>query len=179
MITLKDSQGKALSGFKVTVDLNGAKEYITDAHGQVKVVIKGMVPKTYTAKVTFNGDNTYDKASKDVKVTVQKATPKIIAKKKTYKSKTKTKKFTITLKDNKGKPIKKAKVRLFVKKIAKKTKKIKTKKKAKKNIKKTNKKGKATFKIDRTKKGKYWVTVKFYGNKYFKAITKKVKITIK
>lgn len=182
VITLKDGQGKALSGFKVIVDLNGVREYVTDASGQIKVQTKGLVPKTYTAKITFNGDDTYDKASKEVKVTVKKATPKIIAKKKTYKAKA-TKKFTITLKDNTGKPIKNAKVRLIVKKIVKKTKKTnkktKTKKKYKKNIKKTNKKGKATFKVKRNKKGKYWATVKYYGNNNYKAITKKVKITIK
>lgn len=122
VITLKDSAGKALSGFKVTLDLNGVKEYTTDANGQVKVNAKGLSPKTYTAKITFNGYNAYDNSSKEVKVTVQKATPKIIAKKKTYKAKA-NKKFTITLKDNLGKPIKNAKVRLVVKKIAKKAKK--------------------------------------------------------
>ena len=45
---------------------------------------------------------------------------------------------------------------------------------------KTNSKGKATFKITKlNKKGKKTATVKFAGNKYFKALSKKVKITIK
>ena len=181
VITLKDSTGKALSGVKVTVNLNGAKTYTTDRNGQIKINVAKLVPKTYTAKVTFAGDSNYKASSADVKVTVKKAKAKIKAKKKTYKAKKKVKKFKITLKDNKGKPIKKAKVRLIVKKIKKTSKKktSKSKENKKKNILKTNKKGKITFKINRNKKGKYMATVKFYGNKYYTKAVKKVKIKMK
>ena len=182
VITLKDANGNALGGVGVTVDLNGAKTYVTDANGQIRVSTKGLTPKTYTAKITFNGNANYAESSKDVKVTVKKAKPKIIAKKKTYKAKKKTKKFTITLKDNRGKAIKNVKVRLIVQKIKKTSKKKtnkKSKKNKKKNIVKTNKKGKATFKINRHKKGKYLATVKFYGNKYYAKTVKKVKINMK
>ncbi|WP_405306855.1 hypothetical protein [Methanobrevibacter sp.] len=160
VITLKDSTGKALSGFKVTVNLNGAKTYTTDSNGQVKVSTKGLAPKAYTAKITFNGDDNYLNSNKDVKVTVKKATPKLTAKKKTFKTSVKTKKYTIALKDNTGKAIKKAKVTLKVKgKTYKAT---------------TNSKGKATFKIKKlNKKGT------FKGNKYYNKVTKKVKIKIK
>ena len=45
---------------------------------------------------------------------------------------------------------------------------------------KTNNKGKATFKIKNLKKkGTFKATIKFKGNKYYKAATKKVKIKIK
>ena len=182
VITLKDANGNAVSGVKITVDLNGAKTYTADKNGQVKVSTKGLAPKTYTAKITFNGNTNYAESIKDVKVTVKKAKPKIIAKKKTYKAKKKTKKFTITLKDNRGKAIKNVKVRLIVQKIKKTSKKKtnkKSKKNKKKNIVKTNKKGKATFKINRHKKGKYLATVKFYGNKYYAKTVKKVKINMK
>ena len=43
----------------------------------------------------------------------------------------------------------------------------------------TNSKGVATFKVKLSKKGKYTGTVKFAGSKYFKAATKKIKITVK
>ena len=180
-ITLKDATGKAISGASVNVNLNGDKAYTTDANGQIKVSTKGLDPNAYTAKVTFNGNAKYLPTAKDVKVTVKKAKPKITAKKKTYKSKNKKKRFTITLKDNRGKAIKNAKVRLIVKKITTKKakKKTKTTKKKKKNILKTNKKGKATFKVNRNKKGKYQAIIKYKGNKYYTPITKKVKITIK
>ena len=180
-ITLKDATGKAISGANVNVNLNGDKAYQTDANGQIKVSTKGLDPNAYTAKVTFNGNAKYLPTAKDVKVTVKKAKPKITAKKKTYKSKNKKKRFTITLKDNKGKAIKNAKVRLIVKKITtkKSKKKTKTTKKKKKNIVKTNKKGKATFKVNRNKKGKYQAIIIYKGNKYYTSVTKKVKIKIK
>ena len=188
LITLTDDNGNPLSGAKVTVNLNGAKEYTTDSNGQVKVPTKGLVPKTYSAKITFKGNNNYIGSSLGAKVTVNKAKPKIIAKKKKFKAKSKKKRFKITLKDNTGKPIKKVKVRLTLKKIVKKSKKTsketskKTSKKSKskkKTIAKTNNKGRATFKLKVTKKGKYRAIIKFAGNKYYKAVTKKVKITVK
>ena len=165
VITLKDANGNVLSGVSVTVDLNGAKTYTTDSNGQVKVSTKGLAPKAYTAKITFNGNTSYEQSTKDVKVTVNKATPKLTAKAKTFKSSVKTKKYTITLKDNTGKAIKKAKVTLKVKgKTYKAT---------------TNSKGKATFKITKlTKKGTYKATITFKGDKFYKKVSKKTKIKV-
>ncbi|MBE6495247.1 MAG: hypothetical protein E7Z78_02270 [Methanobrevibacter thaueri] len=165
VITLKDSNGNPLTGASVTVDLNGAKTYTTDKNGQIKVSTNGLAPKTYTAKITFNGNTNYDKSTKDVKVTVKKATPKLTAKKKTFKTSVKTKKYTITLKDNTGKAIKKAKVTLKVKgKTYKAT---------------TNSKGKAVFKIKNLKKkGTFKATITYKGNKYYNKITKKANIKV-
>ena len=183
VITLKDFNGNPVSNATVTVDLNGAKTYTTDKNGQVKVSTAGLIPKIYTAKITFAGDNNYNGSSIDVGVTVNKATPILKAKKKTYKAKTKTKKFKITLKDNTGKPLKNAKVRLMVKKITKNNKKGGSDKESKadkkKNFAVTNNKGKATFKGLRNKKGKYNAKVKFYSNEYYNKVTKTVKIVIK
>ena len=123
-----------------------------------------MAPKTYTAKIKFAGDAKYAAASLKAKVVVNKAKAKLTAAKKTFKVKA-TKKFKATLKDNKGKVMKKVKLTL---KVGKKT-----------YTAKTNAKGIATFKVKLTKKGTYSATVKFAGNKYFKAASKKVKITVK
>ena len=102
----------------------------------------------------------------DVAFTVKTATPKVTAKKKTFKKSIKVKKYAITLKDNKGKAIKKAVVTI---KVGKKTFKAKT-----------NTKGKAVFKLKKlTKKAKYTAKVTYEGNKYFNKVTKKVKIIIK
>ena len=179
LITLKDAKGNPMAGVKLTVNLNGAKTYVTDGNGQIKVSIKGLTPKVYTAAISYAGDNNYAGSSESVKVTVKKATPKITAKKRTYKAKSKNKKFKITLKDNLGKPMKKVKVRLIVQKIKKTKKKAKSKKVKKKNIKKTNSKGKITFKINRYKKGTYKATVKFYGNSKYNKAVKTVKIRLK
>ena len=43
----------------------------------------------------------------------------------------------------------------------------------------TNSKGKATFKVKLSKKGKFKGTITFAGNKYYKKISKKVTITLK
>ena len=166
VITLT-ANGKALANQKVTVKVGSiSKTLTTDAKGQVSVDVSKLTPKTYTATFTYAGDDINDKSSNTAKVVVNKAKPKITAKKATFKAKKKTKKYSIVLKDNKGKAIKKAKVTLKVKgKTYKAT---------------TNTKGKATFKITKlTKKGKPTATIKFGGNTLYKAVSKKVKLTIK
>ena len=110
------------------------------------------------------GQSTGGKSTNTQKQSNKKATTKITAKNKTFKAKTKVKKYTITLKAGK-KPIKKVQVIL---KIKGKTYKAKT-----------NAKGKATFKIKLTKKGKFKSVITFKGNKNYKTATKKVKIKIK
>ena len=96
---------------------------------------------------------------------VNKQATKIVAKKKTFKAKTKVKKYTITLKAGK-KAVKKVWVTL---KIKGKTFKAKT-----------NAKGKAVFKIKKlTKKGTYKAKISFKGNANYKASSKTVKIKIK
>ena len=166
VITLT-ANGNALANQKVTVKVGTiTKTLTTDAKGQVSVDVSKLTPKTYTATFTYAGDDINTKSSNTAKVVVNKAKPKITAKKATFKAKKKTKKYSIVLKDNKGKAIKKAKVTLKVKgKTYKAT---------------TNAKGKATFKITKlTKKGKQTATIKFGGNTFYKAVSKKVKLTIK
>ncbi len=167
VITLTDKDGKALANKKVTVKVGTiSKTLTTNAKGQVSLNVATLVPKTYTATVKFAGDDGYLASSVSPKVVVSKAKPKITAKAKTFKVKVKTKKYTVTLKNNKGKVLKKVKLTL---RVGKKTYKATT-----------NSKGKATFKITKlTKKGKYTATVKFAGSKYYKALSKKVKITVK
>ena len=126
---------------------------------------------SYDAIITYSGDSKYAGFVKTVKftvkkpVTVTKKASKIVAKKKTFKAKTKTKKYTVTLKSGKT-PIRKVKLTIKIKnKTFKAT---------------TNNKGKATFKIKKlTRKGKYTANIKFAGNKNYKASSKKVKIVIK
>jgi len=163
VITLKDSLGNPIKGVKVAVNLKGSKYYTTDKNGQIKVPTKGLTPKKYTAKITFNEDANYLKSSANAKVVVKNANPKMTAKSKTFKRTTKTKKYTIALKTNLNKALKSVKVTLKVK--------------GKKYIAKTNKKGKATFKITKlTKKGNYKATIVYKGNSLYNKVAKKVKI---
>ena len=166
VITLKDANGKPVSGATVSVDLNGAKNYTTDAKGQVKVSTKGLAVGKYTAKIAFAGNDNYTASSKEAKITVNKLASKITAKAKTFKTTVKTKKFTVTLKDKTGKSIKKAQITLKVNGETYEA--------------TTNSKGKATFEIAKlTKKGTYKATVTFKGDAYYKKATKKVNIKVK
>jgi hypothetical protein len=166
VVTLKDGVGNPLSGFTVGIYLNGFDNYTTDGNGQIIIGVAKMLPKVYTAKIDFAGDNHYGASSLSVHVTVKKAKPKITAKKKTFKKSKKTKKYAVTLKSGKT-TIKNVQVTLKIKGINT----IKAK---------TNAKGKATFKIKKlNKKGTFKATIKFRGNKYYTAATKKVKIKIK
>lgn len=165
VVTLK-SNGKALANKKVTVNVGFiSKTLTTNKNGQVSIAVSALVPKTYTASIKFAGDSNYKASSVTAKVVVAKAKPKLVVAKKTFKRTAKTKKVTATLKNNKGKVLKKVKLTLKVAKIT--------------YTAKTNSKGVATFKVKLTKKGTYTGTVKFAGSKYFKALTKKVKIIVK
>ena len=166
VVTLEDANGKILANKVVSIKVGTiSKTLKTNTYGKVAVAIGKLVPKTYTASIKFAGDSNYKASSFSVKVVVNKAKPKITAKKKTFKVTAKTKKVTAILKNNKGKVLKKVKLTL---KIGKKTYKAKT-----------NSKGVATFKVKLTKKGKYTGKVKFAGSKYYKAVTKNVYITVK
>lgn len=165
VVTLKDAKGNVLAGKNVTVVLNGKTyERTSDNSGQVKLSVK-LPAKSYVAAFSFAGDDTYLKSSGSAKVVVKKATPIMTASSKTFKVKAKTKRVTVTLKNNKKSPMKKTKVTLTVNK---KTYKIKT-----------TTKGVATFTVKLTKKGKYTAVYKYAGSSNYKAVSKKVKITVK
>ena len=88
------------------------------------------------------------------------------AKAKTFKVKTKNKKYTITLKTNKNKAIKNKKVTFKIN--------------GNKYRATTNSKGKASISLKTlNKKGTYRAVVKFAGNEYYSKVTKKAKITVK
>ena len=165
LITLKDNNGNAVRNANVIVNINGAKTLTTDSNGQVKLSTNGLAPNIYAAKITFDGNAVYDISSKEVKVTVKKATPALTAKAKTFKAKVKTKKYTIALRDNAGKAIKNAKVTLKVKgKTFKAT---------------VSSNGKATFKITNLKKkGNYNAVITYGGNNLYNKVTKNVKIKV-
>ena len=164
--TLKDIEGHAISGAKISVNLNGVKQLTTDSNGQIKLSTNNLVPNSYVATINYLGNNNYLNSTATAKITINKATPKLIASKKTFKRTDKTKKYTVTLKTNQNKALSNVKVKI---KINKKT-----------YTSKTNSKGIATFKLTQlNKKGKYNSVVAFEGNQCYKKITRNVKITIK
>ena len=165
IITLKDEKGKAINGAVISIKLATTKNYKTDKNGQVKINVANLVPKTYTAKITYAGSDSYNGSTGSAKVTVKKAKPKITAKSASFKLKVKTKKYTVIFKDNKNKALKKTKVTF---KVGGKTYTVKT-----------NNKGHGVFKITNLKKkGAYIGVITIPTNKYYNKVTKKVKITV-
>ena len=165
-ITLKDINNNLLNKKNIIIKIANHKYYFkTNSKGQAIFNISKLTPKIYKVIINFEGDNKYDKTSINTNIVVKKAIPKLIAVKKTFKVKVKTKKLTATLKDNKGKVLKNTKLTLKIK--------------GKKYTAKTNKKGQATFKVKLNKKGTYKGTVKFTGNKLFNTVSKTVKIVVK
>ena len=116
--------------------------------------------------MVFNSDDNYVSTNATAKIKITKEATKMTANKKTFSVKTQTKKYTITLKDSKSKAVKDAKVTIKVNgKTYKAT---------------TNSQGKATFKITKlNKNGSFTAKVKYNGNKYYKSVSKSVKITVK
>ena len=177
IVKVLDENGKAVANKTVEFILNGVKSnVITDFDGVAKLDVN-LAKGEYSVTAKFVGDAEYGSKSITNNVVVNakpvnptpaptKLATKITAKKKTFKAKKKTKKYSITLKDSKGKAVSKVKVTLKVKgKTYKAT---------------TNAKGKATFKIKNLKKkGSYKGTVKFAGNSNYKASSAKAKIKVK
>ena len=164
VVGLKDNEGNPIRNADASIEIHGVTyKCRSDDAGDARLIIR-LNPGTYTAKITFDNVN-YTGFTQYVTVIVKKLTPKLTAKKKTFKKSKKVKKYTVTLKAN-NKALAKVKLTLKVKGKTYKA--------------KTNAKGKATFKIKNLKKkGKYRATVKFAGNTYYNKITKKVKITVK
>ena len=172
-LTIKDSAGKPVASEKVTFTLNGKNigTAVTDANGVATITLTASMLKTAKAgtknlvvKTTEN--SILNSVSKTIKIKINKEKVKITAKKKTFKKSVKTKKYAITLKNSKGKAIKKVKVTLKIN--------------GKTYTAKTNNKGKAVFKIKKlTKKGKYTANVTFKTTATYLKASKKVRITLK
>ncbi len=165
IITLKDAGGNALSSKKIYIKIDKKTfDAVTDNNGQAVMSIN-LPANSYTAEIEFNGDDYYTKSAGNVKIIVNKAKPKLTARLKTFKLKTKNKKFKATLKDNLGHVMKNTKLTLKVK--------------GKKYTAKTNKKGVATFKVKLNKKGYFRAKISFKGNTNYKTVSKTVKIKVK
>ena len=143
---------------------NGKKINVNTGSLAVAFYTLPFAPGKYKVTLTFSLAG--KSLSKNYSIKIIKATPKLTAAKKTFKKSVKTKKYTVTLKNNLNKLMKSTLVTLNVNKKIYKV--------------KTNAKGQATFKINNlNKKGTFTAVVKFAGNKYYNAKTVKAKIIVK
>ena len=160
------SQGKPLSNVKLTIKLSNGKTLTktTDKYGQVIVSTNGLVPKTYTAKITFAENSNYKASSKSANIKVNKANPKLTAANKAFKVKA-VKKVTAILKDNKNRVLKNKLVSFKVNGITYKV--------------KTNSKGVATATVKITKTGTFSTVVSFAGDNCYNKISKTIRAMLK
>ena len=173
-VLLTDSNGNRLVNQSVVFAIKGwVHNKTTDENGVAHLQINLQDANKYTCAPFYIGNTTYNATFASAVLLVVKKPITITAKAKTFKASTKTKKYTVTLKTIKGSS---ANGKTYLSAGKKVTLKIN----GKTYTAKTNAKGQATFKITKlTKKGKFQTLIKFAGDNTYKAVSKKVKITIK
>lgn len=102
IVTLKNSQGQAISGVQVSVDLNGIKNYTTDMDGQIKISTGNIPPGNYIVKIKFDENYYYKGSSAETAVIIKKSNTKLDV---DYMNDGSG--LIITLMDNQSKPISK------------------------------------------------------------------------
>ena len=165
-MTLKDKDGKLLSGKKVLFICNN-KTYskTTDSRGVANFQVNFAAAKTYSFKISFAGDDKFSGSYKYVKVFVKKQSLKLYAYKKTYRLRNKKKYLTATLKNSKGKLMANKKITITVN--------------CRKYTAKTNSKGVAKVKVSLSKRKTYKYTVKFAGDSSYNAVSKSANVVIR
>ena len=161
-LTLKDSNGNALSGKTVSLTFNGKKyTKTTNSKGKVGLKISGIVAKTYKLTYKFVGDENLTSSAGSVKIKIKMAS----ALTGSGTSIVKGKKYTVTLKNSKGKVLA---GRTVVFTINGKTFK-----------KKTNSKGIATLKMSLPANRTYDLTYSYAGSSYYGNSSKTVSLFVK
>ena len=170
---LLDAYGNPIKGVKIQLRLNSEVYYrTTNENGSFTPYKLNMVTAgEYTMVLFFAGDDNHAGALATVCFNLSKKTIKIKASAKTLKANKKVK-YTITLSTIVGSSHD-GKAHLRTGKVAK------LKVNGKTYTGKTNKKGKVTFKIKNTKKGKFTATITVNQDTTYKKATKKVKLTFK
>ena len=173
-VKLTDANGNPLSNVTVQFGINGIiHNKTTDANGVASLAVNLQAANTYTCAVFYGGSESTGAVFNVAKLVVSKKTVTMSAAAKSFKKATKTKKYTVTLKTIKGSS---ANGKVYLKA----GKKVTLNVNGKTYTAKINAKGQATFKITKlTKKGKFTAVVKFAGDSTYKAVSKKVKITVK
>ena len=165
-MTLKDKNGKAFAGKKVTFTVkNTTYTRTTDKSGVARLQINIAAAGTYTFKISFAGDANYTGSSKTVKVIVKKQSLRLTAPNRTYRVGNKNKYLTATLKNSKGKAIKNKKITFTIN--------------GKRYVATTNSKGLAKVKVRLSSKKTYKFTAKFAGDKSYNAISRTAKVVVK
>ena len=162
--TLTDNNGNPIQGAKIAFSNNGMTYISTDASGKARYRTNELAPGSYSVKVTFFGDNTYEASNTPtVKVTISKIATKLSVT--NLQAPYKSQKYIIaTLKDNNGNPIQGAKIAFSsingIKYVE------------------TDSTGKARFFTDKLEEGTHDIKVVYFGNNTYEKSTATSKVVI-
>ena len=165
-IKLTTNVGNALINQMITFKFNGKTYSVkTDKNGIAKVKVSLTNKKSYSVKVTYAGSTNYKPISKTGKIVVKTGSKKSKITAKNIKVKKNAKKiFSLKLTALDGKAISKQKITVKIN--------------GKTYVAKTNSKGVAKVTVKLNSPKKYNVSMKFLGNKLFKASSKTNTITV-
>ena len=164
VITLKDVEGNVLANKTVNVVVGTInKNLTTDANGQASVDISTLTPNTYTATITFTGDDSCAGSNSSANVVVNKIASKIAAPavSTTYNV---AKNLVITLKDNKGNVLANQKVTVKVGTISKTL--------------TTNAKGQVSVDVSKLTAKKYTATITYKGDTIYAGTSGNAKVSV-
>lgn len=162
--TLKDADGKAISGAKVRITFSGqTRTLTTDANGQVSMSIDGILPAIYEATVSFDGDAVYKQSSAKAIVTINKLNP-VLTSVDVETIYNHDDKLYATLKDETGKPMANTPVNIQIGTIIK--------------IVTTDAHGKASLSTKLFAPGKYDAIVSFTGSDIYYPVTSASKVVV-
>lgn len=164
-IKLITSNGHPVANQILEIAISGKKEQVTtDENGTAKLPIK--LTQTEPAYIIYLGEEGAYNPAQPVAVTIKvsKKTPSMTAKTYTYNVNAKTKKISITVKDQNNKLVVNKAVKITVN--------------GKTYNSKTNAKGVATVTVKITKKGTYTYSAKVTCNSIYKEVSKKGKLVI-
>ena len=165
VVALLDSEGKPISNAQLSVDLNEETvNYTTNENGQIEVPIKGLLPNTYIATLSYAGNDLYNGSSATAKVTVNKINTKLTASKVTATYNV-NKYLLITLKDASGNVLANKKVSVKVGSIAKDL--------------TTNAKGQVSVLISKIVPKTYAASISFAGESYYNKSSAKATVVVK
>ena len=153
VVALLDSEGKPISNAQLSVDLNEETvNYTTNENGQIEVPIKGLLPNTYIATLSYAGNDLYNGSSATAKVTISKINTKLTASKVTATYNV-NKYLLITLKDASANVLVNKKVSIKVGSIVKSL--------------TTNAKGQVSVLISKLVPKTYTASIGFAGDSYY------------
>ena len=165
-MTLKDANGKVLSGKNVQFIYNNTKyDKVTNKSGVARIQINRAYAGTYVFKICFLGDDQFSSSSKTVKVYVKRQSLKLTVSNKAYRLGNKKKYLTATLKNSKGRVIKYKKITFRIN--------------GKTYTAKTNSKGIAKVKVSLQRRKTYKFTVKFAQDKSYNSVSKAAKVVVR